>query len=259
MKKYLFKTALLIVALILLGCNKDDDKQTIFLPTRVEMIYPTSSASYQTLDIIYNDDFSISRVTRSLSDNSKIIYDCNYNELKLLSNLKITEIASSTEKNYQIQYANGYVFKITETNTSGGFSEFNIDYNSVTNTYKYNFPYTWKFNESNDLDYYFFSSIATLQVTYEEGKGFNHFMKPQPVLAILDSYFATNFFQDLYFMSSKPIIKMRFEDLISSDIIEYNYTNTFSSNNNLVNCEIRINDEVNPATIKNITYEERTF
>jgi hypothetical protein len=258
MRSLLFKSAILLANIILFSCSKDDDHKTMLLPIGVEIEYPTATASYQTLDITYNDQFSIQSVTRNLSDNSKIIYTCSYDTQKQLTNLKIEEIPAGNERNYQIQYTNGFLSKITEV-TSGTNVGYNIDHNSTTNTYKYNFPYTWKFNEINDLEYYYFSSTTAFSVTYANGNAFNYFMNPQPVLAILDSYFAENFFQDLFFLSKKPITTVRYEDLVFSDVIEYHYTNTFDSKNKLIKSEIRVNGDVNPTIIKNITYQEIAY
>lgn len=260
MKKYIFKSLFFAFTLLLLSCSKNDDtpSQSIWLPVKMEIIYPAAAASYQTLDISYTNQFLIQNVTRNLSNGNKISYDCAYNDLQLLSNLKITDLPSGEETNYQMAYTNGIVTKIT-VSQSGSTTEYNIDHDSNTNIYRYNFPYTWKFNTENNFEYYFFSSDKTLQVTYESGNGFNHFMKPQPALAILDSYFRENFFQDLYFLSTKPIKETRFEDLVSSDIIESHFTHTFNNNNHISKTEIRINTDTNPFMIKNIMYQEEKF
>ncbi|MCO6163848.1 hypothetical protein [Flavobacterium sp. NRK F7] len=258
MKKYIYKSLFFVLTLVLMSCNNDDDSQSIWLPVNMEIIYPASAASYQTLDISYTNEFLIQNVTRNLSGGTKISYDCAYNDLQLLSNLKITDLPSGEETNYQISYTNGIVTKIT-VNPSGAATEYNIDYDSNSNLYRYNFPYTWKFNAENNFEYYFFSSDKTLQVTYESGNGFNHFMKSQPALAILDSYFRENFFQDLYFLSTKPVKETRFEDLVSSDVIESHFTHTFDTHNHISKTEIRINTDTNPFLIKNITYQEKKF
>lgn len=258
MKKYILKSAFVIVALVVLSCNNDDDRQSIWLPVNMEIIYPTAAASYQTLDISYNSQFLIQNVTRNLSGGATISYDCTYNNLQLLSNLKITDLPSGEEINYQISYTNGIVTKIT-VNQSGSSTEYNIDHDSNTNLYRYNFPYTWKFNSANNLEYYYFSSDETLEVTYDTENGFNHFMKPQPVLAILDTYFRDNFFQDLYFLSTQNVKETRYEDLISSDVIESHFTHTLDTQNHISKTEIRINSDTNPFMIKNITYQEKKF
>ncbi|WP_130735109.1 hypothetical protein [Flavobacterium sp. J27] len=258
MKNNLLKSIILVLTILTWSCSKDDDYQTILLPTQVEIIYPSAAASYQTLDITYNDQFSIKTVTRNRSGNHKIIYTCSYNSERLLTKLKIVEQPSNIEREYQMQYTNSLLSKITELH-SGTTTEYNIDYNSTTNTYKYNFPYTWKFNDAHDLEYYYFSSTTAFDITYSNGNAFNQFMKPQPALAILDSYFAENFFQDLFFLNKKPISMTRYEDLVSSDVIEHHYTNTFNANNKLIKSEIRVNTDVNPTIIKYITYQEKRY
>ena len=260
MKNYISKSVFFIFTFLIISCSKDDDAltQSIWLPTKVELVYPSSAASYQTLDISYTNQFMIQKVTRNLSGGTKINYDCTYNNLQLLSNLKITDLPSGEEVNYQISYTNGIVTRIT-VNQSGTITEYEIDHDSNTNIYRYNFPYTWKFNTENNFEYYFFSSEKIFEVTYETGNGFNYFMKSQPALAILDSYFRDNFFQDLYFLSTKPVKETRFEDLVSSDIIESHFTHTFNNNNHISKTEIRINTDTNPFLIKNITYQEKKF
>ncbi|VXB70258.1 conserved hypothetical protein [Flavobacterium sp. 9AF] len=258
MKKNRITLISIIATLFLLSCNKEDQQQSIILPTHIEMVYPSSSASYKTIDISYNSDFTIQKIIKNLSGDSKINYDCTYNELQLLSNLKITEIPSGEERNYTIEYTNGIVSKITET-TFDSTTNYNIDHNNNTNTYKYNFPYTWKFNAANDLEYYHFSSTTLFEITYDDGAAFNYFMKPQPILALLDTYFAENFFQDLYFLSSKPILKTRYEDFVSSDIIEHNYINTFNTTNKIIKSEISLNSATEPFLIKTISYQEINY
>lgn len=257
MKTYILKSVILWVGIFIISCSKDD-KKTMLLPTQIEIEFPAATAGYQTLDITYNNQFLIETVTRNLPDNSKIIYTCGYNDQKQLTNLKIERTAFDDERNYQIQYINGYLSKVIETTASIN-TEYEISYNSNTNTYKYNFPYTWKFDNNNDLAFYYFSSITAFEVTYTDGNAFNYFMPPQPALAILDSYFAENFYADLFFLSQKPIAEMRYEDLISSDIAEYHYTNIFNSNNKLIRSEIRYNSDANPSIIKNVTYQEISY
>ena len=253
MKELILKSVIVITFLFVTSCSSDDNKKTRILPTQIEIEYPTTSASYQTLDITYNSQFQIERVTRNRTSNTTI-YSCSYNDDRL-TNLKIEEPSFDEERNYQMEYTNGILSKIIAI-TPAGTSEYNIDHNSVTNTYKYNFPYTWKFDSSNDLEFYYFSSTIAFEVTYQSGNAFNYFMNPQPVLAILDSYFAENFYQDLFFLSQKPISMTRYEDLISSDVIEQHYTNTFDANNRLISSEIRYGSDVNPSIIKTVTYSE---
>lgn len=258
MKNYILKSTLLFVSILIISCSKDDNKKTRLLPTQVEIEFPTATASYQTLDITYNNQLLIETVTRTFSNNSQIIYTCSYNSQNQLTNLRIEEPSTGDDRNYQAEYTNGFLSKIIAVSTSGN-TEYSIDYNSVTNTYKYNFPYTWKFDSGNDLEYYYFSSTTAFNITYESGNAFNYFMNSQPVLAIMDSYFAENFYQDLFFLSQKPITMTRYEDLISSDIIEHHYNNIYDTNNNLITTEIRYNSDVNPSMIKNVTYQEISY
>lgn len=254
MRNLILLSKIVFTFLLLTSCSSDDDKKTRILPTQIEIEYPTASASYQTLDITYNSKFLIETVTRNRSTSS-VIYTCSYNANNLLTNLKIEEPSFDEERNYQMEYTNGILSKITAI-TPTETSEFNIDHNSVTNTYRYNFPYTWKFDQNNDLEYYFFSSTAYFEVTYQNGNPFNYFMNQQPVLAILDTYFAENFYQDLFFLSQKPISMTRYEDLISSDVIEQHYENTFDVNNRLISSEIRYGSNINPSIIKTVTYNK---
>lgn len=244
------------ICTILICCSKNENKNTRILPTQIELVFPEASSSYQTLDITYNSQFQIESVTRNRA-NSSVVYTCSYDN-NLLTNLKIEESLFAEERNYQIQYTNGILSKITESILESN-TEFEIDHNNITNIYKYNFPYTWKFDMDNDLEYYFFSSTRGLEVIYEEGNAFNYFMNPQPVLAILDTYFAENFYQDLFFLSQKPIIKTRYEDFISSDVIVQNFTNFYDTNNRLIKSEIRYDSDTIPSIIKTITYSKVSF
>ena len=88
MKKYILKSAFVIVALVVLSCNNDDDRQSIWLPVNMEIIYPAAAASYQTLDISYNSQFLIQNVT-SLEFHRLINYNSYYEKIQLTNHIFI--------------------------------------------------------------------------------------------------------------------------------------------------------------------------
>ncbi len=257
MMKTVVKICFLFVALIVLSCQRDDSppKTKIVLVTRVEVDYPGSSLADYSIEIRYHDDQTIRSVTRTLADNSKFQFTCDYENGRLATLTEETPVGSM--RTVVFGYTPQGVLARIEEQVEGSTTTYQVNYNANENTYS-TINKNWFFDEDNNFEGYYFMSIGIQTFQYNNAKGIDGMDRYIPLL-IYETLSGLGFAQDINNLSPRQLTRSSFEELgiTTGDIAEYRYENTLDGEGNLAATSVYLNAETRVLFTRTFTYETK--
>tara|TARA_R110001592_G_scaffold46757_5_gene148755 strand:- start:574 stop:1311 length:738 start_codon:yes stop_codon:yes gene_type:complete len=242
------------------NCSKDSLKQSKmgYFPKTIDLEYNTEQTVLYKLFYTTKNLLSQINIERSSDgENTRIVYDFQYNDQGLLKDVQITDETDNIPLKVSFAYdVNGIIDDIDFV-SSGTEIETSIFYNSAVNSYTVdgefgNLPTTWNFDSKNHLkDININGNVFGLDLD-EASKGVFYDVPMQPAHHICSGLLFYLFSYELYYFSPSKIVKV-----ITNEKPFLYQNNVRDDNGNLIFFQINYSDE--QFIGYNISYENRSL